>query len=111
MAVFAYHISAHVRRQEYRRPNHILCYSSPPKGYPPLHILPFFLVLKILLVQLRLDSTRQQGIASDAVFPQCDRTALHETQDACFGRRVVCLLSSTDEGRDGGDSHDGATGW
>ncbi len=42
------------------------------------------------------------------MFPQSNRTALHETQYTGFGGGVVGLLSSTNKGGDRRDTDDGA---
>jgi hypothetical protein len=105
------HIPTQLRtRQKHGRPHKIRHRARPPQRNPPLHILPLPLVLKILLVQLRLDGAGEEGVASDVVRAEGAGAGLDEGEDAGFGRGVVGLLGAADEGRDGGDADYRATG-
>lgn len=79
-----------------------------PEWYPTLHVLAFRIVGKVLFIELRTNGAREQGVAADAVFAECNSGALHEGCYTGFCRGIVRLKPTADEGRDAREANDGA---
>lgn len=97
-------------RQKHRGARQIACLARAAQRDAALHILALLGIREVLVVELRADGSRQQRIAANPVLAQRHRGALHETQDAGLGRRVVRLPTAADQRRDGRDADDGAAG-
>ncbi|EFY92997.1 hypothetical protein MAC_00780 [Metarhizium acridum CQMa 102] len=105
------HITAQlITGQKHSRAGQIRRHAGAAQRNPPLNVRPLGVVGQVLLVQLRADRARQQGVAPDAVPAQRHGRALHQAEDAGLGRRVVRLLPAADERGHGRHADDAAPG-
>jgi hypothetical protein len=103
-------IPAQLTPQKHSRPSQISRHTGAAQRNPPFHVLSLRIIREILVVELRPDGARQQGVAADIMFPQCAGGRLDQRENTRLGGRVVCLLRATDERRDARDADYRAAG-